>query len=204
MDNNTNFSPQESLLLIDSMIKKAQSKFGENGHLYLLWGWVVFGCSLLQFVLLHFFNYQQHYRVWMITWVVFVYQIFYLKKHKKQRTVKTYYDELVGYVWITFVIIMFLISFILGRLGQNINIYFLPITPILLALYGMPVFLSGIILRYRPLIIGGIGCWMLSMLANIFGSKMPPDFEILFIPAAMLVAWIIPGYLMRKKYLQTN
>ncbi|MBC7721062.1 MAG: hypothetical protein H7068_03510 [Pedobacter sp.] len=204
MDSNTNFSPQESLQLIEGMIKKAQSKFAENGHLYLLWGWVVFTCSILQFILLHFLNYQQHYWVWMITWVVFIYQIFYLKKHKKQRTVKTYYDELVGYVWITFVVLMFLISFILGRLGQNINAYFLPITPILLALYGMPVFLSGIILRYQPLIIGGIGCWVLSMIANIISQKIPSDFEILFVPVAMLIAWIIPGYLMRKKYLTTN
>jgi hypothetical protein len=35
------FSPQESLQLIESMIDQAKSRFSENGHLYLLWGWIV-------------------------------------------------------------------------------------------------------------------------------------------------------------------
>ena len=35
------FSPQQSLNLIESMINKARNRFSENGHLYLLWGWVI-------------------------------------------------------------------------------------------------------------------------------------------------------------------
>ncbi len=204
MNDTTNFSPQESLQLIEGMIKKAQNRFAENGHLYLLWGWVVFACSILQFVLLHFFNYQQHYQVWMMTWLVAIYQIIYLRKNKKQQVAKTYYDEIVSYLWITFAVLFFLIGFIIGRLVQSTNNFYMPITPILLALYGMPVFLSGIILRFKPLIIGGIGCWVLSLLASILAPVIAYDYILLFVPAAMLIAWIIPGYLMRKKYLTTN
>ena len=203
MENN-NFSPKESLLLINSMIKKAQNRFAENGHLYLLWGWVVFVCSILQFVLLHFFQYQRHYQVWMITWLVFIYQIYYLNKQKKGKPVKTYYEDIIGYVWMSFVILMFLIGLFLSKLNLNQNNYFIPITPCLLALYGMPVFLSGIILRFKPLVFGGIGCWVLSIVASFTTNVITDAFQLLFIPAAMLVAWIIPGYLMRKKYLQTN
>lgn len=204
MNDSTNFSPQESLQLIEGMIKKAQNRFAENGHLYLLWGWMVFACGILQFVLLHFFNYQQHYQVWMLTWLVAIYQIVYLRKTKKKQPTKTYYDEIVGYLWITFAVLFFLIGFIMGRLVQPTNNLYLPITSILLALYGMPVFLSGIILRFKPLIIGGIGCWVLSLLASILAPIVAYDYILLFVPAAMLIAWIIPGYLMRKKYLTTN
>ena len=100
--------------------------------------------------------------------------------------------------------IIFLMGFIMGRIAETTNKFYLPITPVLLALYGMPVFLSGIILRFKPLIIGGISCWVLSLSATILMPIITYDFTLLFVPIAMLIAWIIPGYLMRKKYLTTN
>ena len=45
-----NFSPKDSLLLIDSMINQAKNRFSENGFLYLLWGWVIFACAIFHFV----------------------------------------------------------------------------------------------------------------------------------------------------------
>lgn len=204
MDNNTNFSAEESLLLINTMIAKAKNNFAENGHLYLLWGWVVFVCGLLEFVLLHFFNYREHYQVWMITWLVFIYQIFYLRKLDKQKSVKTYYNEVIGYVWTSFVAAMFLLGFAITSTSSIFPKYYQLFTPCILVMYGIPVFLSGILLRFKPLIIGGIGCWLLSLAASISLVTLSYQYQLLFIPAAMLVAWIIPGYIMRKKYLQTN
>jgi hypothetical protein len=82
------------------------------------------------------------------------------KKHRQQR-VRTYTDYIIAYVWVTFAIVIFLIAFLIGQLTTDD--YYIHISPVLLALYGMPVFLSGIILRFRPLIIGGVGCWVLSV-----------------------------------------
>jgi hypothetical protein len=204
MNNDTNFSPEESLLLINSMITKAQNKFAENGYLYLLWGWVVFICGILQFVLLHFFNYKQHYQVWMITWLVIIYQIFYLRKAEKQKVVKTYYDEVIGYVWTTFVAAMFLIGFAISKTSSIFPNYYQLYTPCILVMYGIPVFLSGVLLRFKPLMVGGIGCWLLSIAASSSLVTLNYHYQLLFIPVAMLVAWIIPGYIMRKKYSQLN
>jgi hypothetical protein len=203
MENN-NFSPQESLALIESMIQKAQNKFAENGFLYLLWGWTVFVCGTLQFILLHFFKFQNHDKIWIITWLIIIYQVIYLKRKKQERTVKTYYDEVIGYVWISFVTAMFLIGYAIAHTSSIFGEYYILFTPCILVLYGIPVFLSGILLRFKPLIIGGIGCWVLSFVASITLTRIPYDYQLLFIPFTMLVAWIIPGYLMRKKYLQTN
>jgi hypothetical protein len=201
---NSNFSPQESLALIESMIQKAQNKFAENGHLYLLWGWVVFICGILQFVVLHYFQYKQHYLVWMMTWLLAIYQIIYIAKRKKEKKVTTYYDEVIGYVWISFVVAMFLIGYAITNTSSLFPRFYIVFTPCILVLYGIPSFLSGIILRFKPLIFGGIGCWLLGFIASITMLRWNYDYQLLFIPAAMLIAWIIPGYLMRKKYLQTN
>jgi hypothetical protein len=62
----------------------------------------------------------------------------------------------------------------------------------------MPTFLSGILLRFRPLVIGGIGCWVLSVLAGYIDY----DYQLLLLAAAMIIAWIIPGYILRYRYQQ--
>src|SRR5215211_1027351 len=105
------FSPQQSLSIIQSMIDTARNKFSDNGYLYLLWGWVVFVCSIAQFVLLNF-HYEYHYMVWMLTWVAFIYQFIYLARKKRKEKVKTYADRLIGFVWMVFVIMMFLFGFL--------------------------------------------------------------------------------------------
>ena len=83
--NAENFDPKESLLLIESMINRAKDKFAEDGSMYLLWGWIVFICSLTQFILLHFFQSPYHYMVWLLSWLVFIYQIIYMRR-KTQAT----------------------------------------------------------------------------------------------------------------------
>lgn len=189
-----NLNPLESLQLIERMINRAKDKFAEDGRMYLLWGWAVFVCSLSQFVLLHFYHSEYHYVVWMATWLLVIYQIFHVIKKNRNQRVKTYTDHIVGYVWLTFVVLIFLLGFLIGRLTTGE--YYQHINPILLAVYGMPIFLCGIILRFRPLVLGGIGCWMLSIITTFIKNY---DYQFLMIPVAMIIAWIIPGYLLRAR-----
>ena len=193
--NEENLDPRQSLLLIESMINRAKDKFAEDGSMYLLWGWVVFICSLTQFVLMHFLKYPYHYIVWFASWIIVIYQLVYIRKKNKYRRVRTYTGYILGYVWLTFVIVIFLLAFLIGRLTTGD--YYIHISPILLTIYGIPIFLSGIILRFRPLVIGGIGCWILSVAAMLINNY---DYQFLLIPLAMIIAWIIPGYLLRAKY----
>ncbi|HZG24212.1 MAG TPA: hypothetical protein VEZ17_06500 [Chitinophagaceae bacterium] len=188
------FSELDSIALIESMINKAKNQFSDNGHLYLLWGWVIFICSAGQFILMNVATVQQPQAIWTLSWLAFIYQLVYLFRARKKRKVKTYADAIVGYVWLSFVISMFLIGFIIGfkEQTQSFNIAY----AVFLALYGIPTFLSGIILRFKPLITGGIGCWILAVIA----AFTSPQIHLLLISAAMIVAWIIPGYLLRSRF----
>jgi hypothetical protein len=192
-----NFSPQQSLQLIESMINRAKDKYAEDGSMYLMWGWLVFICSLLQFLLLHTFQYEYHYIVWLITIPFFIFQYFYVRKKQRQQKVVTYTDYIVGYVWITFAVVIVLLGFVVGLLTTGE--YFTHIIHILLAIYGMPVFLTGVIVRFKPLTIGGIACWILCIISCFITIY---DYQFLLIPVAMLAAWVIPGYLLRAKYKQ--
>lgn len=188
----------EGLAIIEAMINKAKNRFSENGFLYLLWGWVIFACSIAQFMLLNVFHYERHYLVWMLTWVAVIIQIFYLYRRKRRKTVRTYTDDIIGYVWITFVILMVLMGFLVSRTLDDQHFMFLDV--VFLALYGMPTFLSGIILKFRALVIGGICCWVLSAVATVVQS----EYQLLFLAAGVITAWIIPGYLLRARYRQEN
>lgn len=189
------FSPQQSLQLIESMINRAKDKYAEDGSMYLAWGWLVFGCSILQFILLHVFQYPQHYIVWLATIPLFIYQAYYVRKKHQQQKVVTYTDVVIGYVWITFAIVILLLCFLIGMLTTGE--YYTHIVHILLAVYGMPIFLTGTIIKFKPLVYGGIACWVLCILSTFITSY---DYQFLCIPAAMLFAWIIPGYTLRAKY----
>jgi len=189
-----NISPEQSLQVIQSMIEKAKNQFSENGHLYLLWGWTVFACGITQFILLKYVQTDKHYYVWFACWLVAIYQFFYLKKRQKQQRVKTYADRMIGFVWISFIVLLLLVGFSIGK--ENGEGYYTLFAPIFLAMYGVPTFLSGIFLKFKSLITGGIGCWILSALSHF----IPVEYQLLLLPAAMVIAWIIPGYALRKQY----
>ena len=197
MEKETGFSHTESLALIESMINKATNRFNEDGFLYLLWGWVVLFCSVAEFILLRI-QYEKHYLVWIVTWIAVIYQIFFLRKKRRKLTVRTYTDDIIKYVWITFLVMMGLMAWLINNI-QVQDVYKM-IDPLFLAIYGVPTFLSGIILRFKPLVLGGISCWLLSVLSVI----IPVEYHLLLVSAAMIVAWIVPGYLLRAKHKKSN
>jgi len=185
----------ESFDIIESMINKAKNSFSESGTLYLLWGFVVLICSVVQFIASYYYNYEHAYLIWMVTWLVVIYQIIFLRKKAAKVKVKTYTDEIIKFVWICFVSTLLIIIYILQyhKAYESIN-------PAILLIYGMPTFLSGIILKVRILSIGGICCWMLAIIA----AQFPMIYHPLFLSVAVVIAWIIPGIVMRKKFNKEN
>lgn len=190
------FSEQESFAIISSMINKARNQFTENGHLYLLWGWVIFICSSGQFILQHVLQVKYYYLIWLLTWPTLGYQIVYLWRRIKHSRVRTYTDEIIGYVWLVFFICTLLLIALLIR--QLISPDFQ--TVIWLVMYGMPTFLSGAIIRYRGLMMGAVCCWLLA----ITSAFVPVAYHMLLLSAAVICGWILPGYGMQKKFNKQN
>jgi hypothetical protein len=186
-----NFSPKDSLMLIDSMISQAKNRFTENGFLYLLWGWVVFACAVLHFVAVKLNLFERPEWIWALTWAVVIFQIIYLIKAKKKEKVKTYSDGILDAIWICFGICMLVLTIVMGRF--NLWTY---INSLVLLFYGIPTFLSGFVMRFTPLKLGGVACWLLA----IASTFVTPVYYLILIAIAVLIAWIIPGYLLRKKF----
>lgn len=190
-----NFSPKDSLQLIDNMINQAKNRFTENGFLYLLWGWVIFSCSLFHFAAIKLSLFKHPEWVWTITWVVVIFQVIYIVKAKRKEKVKTYSDGIIDAIWVCFGICMLVLAIVIGRF--NLWIY---MNSLVLLFYGIPTFLSGFVMRFTPLKLGGIACWLLAI-ASTFVAQV---YYLIFLALAVLIAWIVPGYLLRKKYNQQN
>lgn len=188
---------KQSLSIIEEMINKAKNQFSEDGSLYLLWGWVILFCSLGHFVLQVVVEYNRPWQIWSVTWVVAVYMLIFLRKKNRTRKVKTYTEELLSYVWLAFVIMMALTFFLLQKFVPQFWLYNFMF---ILLCYGMPTFLSGIVLQFRPLIIGGVVCWVLSAATGFVHFSYHP----LFVSAAVVVAWIIPGFILRERFKRMN
>ena len=180
----------ESLLLISSMINKAKNRFNETGILYLWWGWLILICCLVQYISIRFFN-TDFYYIWFSTWAMLIAQVFIIKKKRQQNKVRTYTEELNGFVWLVFFICFILVFYVAIVLKKPELM-----KPFMLILYGMPTFLSGVILKFKPLIIGGICCWLLAVVSPF----IPFRDQTLLIAAAIICGWIVPGYLLKKKY----
>lgn len=191
-------SGQESLALIESMINKAKNQFNENGYFYLVWGWVVLFCSLVHYFVGFRLGYEMASRVWMLTWIVILYQVAYMISKKRAERVKTYTDDIVNAIWIVFAIVIMVTLVVIRQLPDKG--FFTVLNPLILVIYGVPTFLSGIILRFNPLKFGGISCWLLALVA----AFIDPYQHLLFIALAMVFAWIIPGYLLRSKFKKEN
>lgn len=183
---------KKSLKVIEQTIANATLR--EDGFHYLLWGWLVLGSSLLHFALLNFTNFGYPAIPWPIVMPLGgIMAFFYEKQRVSQARVSTYFDVVMKYLWSGFVInLLILLAF--GLMTTPILIQ-----PSVMVLIGLAIFVSGGCLRFKPLIVGVLINWLLAILGFIF-----PEWSLLLLGLAVLIGYIIPGYMLRSHYKQQN
>ncbi len=154
-----NLSGEESLQLITKMINQAKNYYYESGLGCLLWGFTHVICFTLAYLEAKRWI-DLPFNPFFLMAITFVLQFYFDRKEKKNKIATTYMDEMHRYIWIAFGVAVLIVS-IGGGLAQ-LNYWTLPI---LLVFFGMPTFTSGCIMKFRPFIIGGIICWLLSIAA---------------------------------------
>lgn len=185
-----NFSPQDSIRLIQSMIEKTKANISGNSHYFLLWGWLSFiGCTG-QFLLKQVLHYDRHYQVWWVTVIGIVCSVYFSVRDRKKERVKTYVAESMGYLWTGMACSFFVLSAITSKTGWGGNVF-----PYFILLYGLGTFVSGCFLKFKPLVAGGITAWVIAVIA-IYLSH---DYQLLAGGAAILVSYIIPGHLLKMR-----
>lgn len=182
-------NPAESLSIIQSMVNKTQRQYSDDSFYYIMWGWLALAAALAHFVLLKM-DIEQAPIVWLLMPVGGIVSMIYGAKQNKKEKIKTYVSTYMGYLWSAMGIAMVVTLSMMFKLGVE-NTY-----PVLILIYGIGTFVSGGLLSFRPLIVGGVVCFVLSVAAFF----VPFHIQLLFIAAAMLVSYIIPGHLLKAKF----
>lgn len=184
------FSPQESLQLIQSMIAKTRRDMSDNSIYFLLWGWITFAACTGQFVLKNLLHYEKHYLVWLLVIPGVIISTYIGMKENKTKEASTYIGDSMKYLWMGMGISFFVLSMILSKMGWDTNIF-----PFFILLYGLGTFISGKLLQFNPMVIGGLLAWVLAIMSTYFNY----DYQMLFAAAAILASYIIPAYILRNK-----
>ncbi|MEQ1744772.1 MAG: hypothetical protein ABMA02_05060 [Saprospiraceae bacterium] len=182
-------NPQESLRVIRETIDLAKRGVGESGFQFLLWGWLVVAASLAEYwMLINGFGARAH-LAWAIMPAVgipisMVYEWRRDRLNKGHNIVREWY----GYLWLAFGI-----SLILGLLTTILRQT--PPVPMVLILAGFATFLSGVLIRFKPLNFGGIVLWAGALLC----IAVPVPEHSLVEAGAVVLGYLVPGYMLNRK-----
>ena len=92
-----------------------------------------------------------------------------------------------GMVWSAMFICVLIILFFMPNVNYMIN-------PIILTFAGAGTFISGAMLRFWPLILGGIALW----LSSVIGFNVSMNDQYLVGAIGIMAGYLIPGYLLKK------
>jgi hypothetical protein len=182
---------KESLELIASMISKAKNSYIESGIGPLVWGILITFCSLVTYFQI-VFHFELAFDIWFISLFALIPQAYFSFRQKKPKTVTSHDESMMNYVWGTFAICIFMLSFYASKTNSSHN------TALYMMVYGIPTFITGGIRKFKPMIFGGLICWACSIASYYTGSAN----GMLLMALSSLSAWLIPGIILRRRYLK--
>ena len=179
---------EESLRVITEMINKTRVSVAQASFHLLLWGWLIFACSLSEFVLWKYAGWANSWYVWFAVIAgVFVSLAYGFVKGKRER-IFTYGTKIYIWTWIAFFLASVVFFIVFPVKTGNVGKYMLLIAAI-------PLLISGVILNFWPMMWGAVAFWILAILAHFGGETVSG----LAMPAAMVIGYLVPGYLLRKR-----
>ena len=210
---------KESLELIGQMISTAKNNLQKGtGKIFLLWGYLVAGVSFATVVLSMILPKQTAYNAYLLWFILFLgmpAHYWLVKKRENERLVMTYIEKLMRWVWIGFtisilvvVVGMLLDTVVLSYFVSSVErgnhfVYWFPwllLTPVMLCLYGFALFVSGKAYGFKPLVFGGIVCFIGSffLLFSIHKTGVV-YFQQLVLCVSAVAGFVIPGHMLNRK-----
>jgi len=179
---------EESLKIISEMINKTKVNIQNSSFHLLFWGWLILVCSLADPLLTRFTSYSHPYYVWFLTIPGGFVSMMYGFVNGRKAKVHTYADRLYMWVWMGF-LASFVVLFTIH--SKNLG----TISPYILMLVGFATFVSGFIIKFKPLIIGALLFWVIAVIVSFADPSIAP----FVMPVAVITGYLIPGYMLKYK-----
>ena len=183
-----NLNEKESLELISQMIRNSRLKLEDgNGIPFLIWGYTTFFVSLLVFLLVNTTGDYHYFWFWFLIPVIGSTGMFISRKSIVKHA-RNFIDRVIGNIWFVTGIAAFLISFC--------AIYFqIPILTTMFLIMGMGTALTGLVIKFRPLIISGF----IGMASCIVPFIIQGNVQIIVFGVIYLAMMVIPGHILNYK-----
>lgn len=185
---NTTLDPAQSLKLIEDMIGQAKRSFSRMSFYFLLWG-----CLLLVATLTEYFVGAAGLSNGWLGWPILgtlggVVSAVHGAREGRKSGVSTFTDRVFMWIWSAFTLTLVIVIISSVAVDQRPGPWVSIIT-------GMPTFITGGILRFRPLMAGGVLFWVFGLLALFVW----PEHGALLFGLALLLGYIIPGILLKRQ-----
>lgn len=190
-------TPEESLRIIDKATSNFKTNYKESAQIFLLWGWILSLACIGQFLILKILRAKEAYEQiglfsignWVVLVLVgFIIQFFVIRKINKEKNVFSYLEGYIKNLWMV-VIVSFVVTFIIC---VKLEIEALPF---ILLIAGIGTTTTGLLIKFKPLAIGGITFFIFSV-ATTF---VPSEYLNLLAGTAIICGLLIPGYLLKSE-----
>jgi hypothetical protein len=180
-------SPQESLQLITDVIAMTKENIKQNSFPFLLWGWLIAIASFSFFLLHQYTSFQYYFLPFPVLAIAGVITTIIYYRQKVSTSTVSYLSNFLYKMWLVLGISFFTVVFI--NVSQNHP----PFTyTLIVAAIGTLV--SGLVMKFNPLIIGGI----LFFVAAIASVYVADEYKVLLHGVAIILGYLIPGYLLKS------
>jgi len=188
-------TPEESFDVINKAIANFKINYKESSKVFLLWGWMLTLASVSNFILLKFVHSMEP---WVLkgyvilgSWALFIligFIIMYFMVRRMNRTKKvhSHIDKFIDYLWWVTAPSFIIATFICIKLG-------IAPPPLMLLVAGIATTTTGLVIKFRPLTIGGMSFFVFSIAATFVTN----EYMALVVSAALICGYLIPGYLLK-------
>lgn len=196
ISNSEPFEEVQSLKVIQEMIQVSQKKLRNDGMLLIVWGYAASLPALIKYfkeilflpnLVMFFLKFVDP----VLPLLALAYTIYYIINERKKVT--TYIGDSLRYVWISLFGCMVLTNLILYNVTHEVN--FTLQHPLFMVLTAFAILVTGVILRYKLIIAGGI---LFGILAY-FASFLELHDQMILDGIGWFLALAIPGHFMYYK-----
>lgn len=195
MDKN-NLTPEESFDIINKTISNFKMNYKEGAQVFLLWGWILALASFSNFIILKILHSKEAYGLMGLyslgNWAVFcligfIIMYFTVQKINREKKVTSNLDRFVNNLWWVTMASFFTAIFICVKLEINPP-------PFMLLIGGLATTTTGLAIKFKPLIFGGITFFIFSIAATFVTN----EYIALIVSGAIICGYVIPGYFLKS------
>lgn len=181
----------ESLRLIGAMIEQTRNRLERNaGRPLLVWGYATVATTLLVWGAVAGFRDPSWNMLWLVLPLLGQLGMRLTRPQRTEGEAHTFVDRVIGYVWLVMGLSAMFVSLL--TLFTAIR---LPILFIIVLMMGMGTAVTGLIIRFRPVIVGGFLAIALAPLMLVIPAPGQP----LLFMAGFVVMMIVPGHILNHR-----